>query len=75
MQRNAKSLKRNNEAGKGILIAPLKLPRFSSVVEIFALDFFIYCLQHDCRLRAKIRGTDGKHFHAGDHANSLRQAR
>jgi hypothetical protein len=29
MQRNPKSLKRNNEACKGILIAPLKLPRFS----------------------------------------------
>jgi hypothetical protein len=29
MRRNTKSLKRNNEACKGILIAPSKLPRFS----------------------------------------------
>ena len=29
MRRNTKSLKRNDEEGKGILIAPLKLPRFS----------------------------------------------
>ena len=29
MQRNTKLLKRNNEACKGILIAPSKLPRFS----------------------------------------------
>jgi hypothetical protein len=28
MQRNAKSLKRNNGERKGILIAPSKLPRF-----------------------------------------------
>jgi hypothetical protein len=28
MQRNTKSLKRNDEERKGILIAPLKLPRF-----------------------------------------------
>jgi hypothetical protein len=28
MRRNAKSLQRNDEAGKGILIAPSKLPRF-----------------------------------------------
>src|SRR5712664_2096207 len=32
MRRNAKSLKRNNKAHKGILIAPLKLPRFSRSV-------------------------------------------
>src|SRR5713101_7567052 len=36
MARNAKSLKRNDEACKGILIAPSKLPRCSSVVEVVA---------------------------------------
>jgi hypothetical protein len=39
MQRNTKSLKRNDEACKGILIAPSKLPRFSSVVDILKIDF------------------------------------
>ena len=40
MARNAKSMKRNNEACKGILIAPSKLPRFSSGIEILtAWDF------------------------------------
>jgi hypothetical protein len=33
MARNAKSLKRNDEARMGIRISPSKLPRFSSVVE------------------------------------------
>jgi hypothetical protein len=45
MTRNAKSLKRDERARKGILIAPSKLPRFSSVVEILTLNFFVYCLQ------------------------------
>jgi hypothetical protein len=40
MARNAKSLKKNNEACRGILIAPSKLPRFSSGIEIpTAWDF------------------------------------
>ena len=40
MTRNAKSLKKNDEACKGILIAPSKLPRFSSSIEIpTAWDF------------------------------------
>src|SRR5260370_3584777 len=39
MSRNTKSLKRNNEACKGILIAPSKLPRFSSVVDILKVEF------------------------------------
>jgi hypothetical protein len=34
MTRNAKSLKKNDEACRGILIAPSKLPRFSSSIEI-----------------------------------------
>src|SRR5258708_7728607 len=33
MERNTKSLKSNNEACKGILIAPSKLPRLSLVIE------------------------------------------
>src|SRR6266404_4447398 len=40
MRMNAKSLKRNKRARKGILIAPSKLPRFSSVVDILKVDFF-----------------------------------
>jgi len=40
MTRNAKSLKKNDEACKGILIAPSKLPRLSSSIEIpTAWDF------------------------------------
>jgi hypothetical protein len=34
MTRNPKSLKRNDDVSKGILIAPSKLPRFSSAVKI-----------------------------------------
>ena len=33
MRRNAKALKRNNEACKEILIAPSKLPRFSRLLK------------------------------------------
>jgi hypothetical protein len=40
MTRNAKSLKKNDEACRGILIAPSKLPRFSRSIEIpTAWDF------------------------------------
>jgi hypothetical protein len=40
MTRNTKSLKKDDEACKGILIAPSKLPRFSSGIEIpTAWDF------------------------------------
>jgi hypothetical protein len=45
MQGNTKSLKRNDEARKGILIAPSKLPRFSYVLEILTLNRFLHCLQ------------------------------
>jgi hypothetical protein len=45
MRGKAKSLKRNNEACKEILIAPSKLPRFYSEVEIPTVGFFIHCLQ------------------------------
>src|SRR5260370_32311916 len=44
MARSAKSLKRNDGERKGILIAPSKLPRFSSVVDILKLDFSTHCL-------------------------------
>jgi hypothetical protein len=40
MTRNTKSLKKNDEACRGILIAPSKLPRISSSIEIpTAWDF------------------------------------
>lgn len=45
MPRNTKSLKRNDEAHKGILIAPSKLPRFFVVLEILIPNLFIYCFQ------------------------------
>ncbi len=41
----AKSLKRNNEACTGILIAPSKLPRFSFGLENLTLNLLIHCLQ------------------------------
>ena len=34
MRRNTKSLKRNDEARKGILIAPSKLPRVSLIAKV-----------------------------------------
>jgi hypothetical protein len=40
MTRNIKSSKRNDEACKGILIAPSKLPRFSRLCEIPTPCFF-----------------------------------
>jgi hypothetical protein len=55
MQGNAKSLKRNKRARKGILIAPSKLPRFFSGVEILHA-----LLARDVGFGPKIRGTDGK---------------
>ena len=60
MQRNAKSLKRNESARKEILIAPSKLPRFSSAVEILTLNFLSHRLQQMSASGSKIRGTDGK---------------
>jgi hypothetical protein len=39
MRRNTKSLKRNNEVRKGILIAPSKLPRSSSFLDFFRRSF------------------------------------
>src|ERR1700688_3216727 len=45
MPRNTKSLKRNDEARKGILIAPSKLPRFFLVLEILTPNLFIHCFQ------------------------------
>jgi hypothetical protein len=44
-RRNVKSLKRNDEASKGIPIAPSKLPRFPSVVDILKVDFSTLYLQ------------------------------
>ena len=55
VQRNAKSLKRNQRARKGILIAPSELPRFSSGVEILPI-----LLAGNIGFGPKIRGTDGE---------------
>jgi hypothetical protein len=45
MPRNTKSLKRNDEARKGILIAPSKLPRFFLVLELLTPNLFIHGFQ------------------------------
>jgi hypothetical protein len=60
MRRNAKSLKRNKRARKEILIAPSKLPRFSSVVDILKVDFFYSLPATKVGFGPKNRGTDGK---------------
>jgi len=51
MRRNAKSLKRKMRACKGILIAPSKLPRFSSGVEILRPNYRYELPSNNCRLR------------------------
>jgi hypothetical protein len=43
MRGNAKSLKRNKRARKGILIAPSKLPRFFPIAEIPRRRIFTHC--------------------------------
>jgi hypothetical protein len=49
MTRNTKSLKKNDEACRGILIAPSKLPHFSFSIET------IQCLERNlCRKKTKI---------------------
>ena len=52
MARNAKSMKRNNEACKGILIAPSKLPRFPLGLR-FSLSASSSTICNKCRLRAQ----------------------
>ncbi len=66
MQRNTKLLKRNDEARKGIVIAPSKLPRFS-----LSLRFLLSTSSSTATnvgLGPKIHGTDGKP------ANSISEA-
>jgi len=52
MPRNTKSLKRNDEARKGILIAPSKLPRFYLRLR-FLLPISSSTAFNKCRLRAQ----------------------
>lgn len=59
MQRNTKSLKRNDETRKGILIAPSKLPRFSLCLR-FLLSTSHPLLATNVGFGPKIHGTDGK---------------
>ena len=56
MQRNAKSLKWNERARKGILIAPSKLPRISS----FQWNSLPSRLEDSVGFGPKFCGTDGK---------------
>jgi len=69
MARNAKSMKRNNEACKGILIAPSKLPRFSFGLEILTLGLFIYYLQQMSasgqRFAARMASRQAPHLKLG----------
>jgi hypothetical protein len=59
MGRNVKSLKRNDEACKGILIAHSSLG-FSRSVN-FLIDFFLTTARNEqVGLWAQFRGTDGK---------------
>jgi hypothetical protein len=60
MQRNAKSLKRNDTAYTGILIAPSKLPRLSSIFEILTLKFCYSLPATNVGSGLKIRGADGE---------------
>jgi hypothetical protein len=59
MTRNAKSLKKNDEACKGILIAPSKLPRFSRLCEIPPQCFSSHCPEWEVGFGRESRGTDG----------------
>jgi len=45
IERKAKSLKRNERARRGILIAPSKLPRFSGVIAILTLNSVVHRLK------------------------------
>lgn len=42
-------------------------------LEILTLNFFTHCLQQDCRLRAKIMGTDGNPTHSASEAWDAQQ--
>jgi hypothetical protein len=56
MQRNTKSLKRNDEARKGIFIAPSKLPRFS-----LCLRFLLPTSSSTAFNKGRLRGQDSRH--------------
>ena len=60
MRGNPKSLKRNDEECTGILIAPSKLPRTSSIFEILTLNFSYPLPATDVGFGPKIRGADGE---------------
>ena len=59
MQKNAKSLKRNDEACNGILIAPSKLPRISVSSDPPRCDFLDY-LELYVGFGPNFCGADGK---------------
>jgi hypothetical protein len=60
MRGNAKPLKRNDEECTGILIAPSKLPRISSIFEILTLNFCYPLPATNVGFGPKIRGADGE---------------
>jgi hypothetical protein len=60
MRRNTKSLKRNDREGNGILIAPLKLPRFSCPPSPIVADYRPHCREWQVGFLPKSRGTNGE---------------
>lgn len=59
MQRSAKSLKRNDEGGEGILHSPLKLPRFPHIFNSLRREF-VRSPDSEIGFWPNSRGTDGK---------------
>ncbi len=59
MRRNAKPLKKNAGELEGILIGPLKAPRFSRCRNSVVV-FFPRCTKVDVGFGSKFRGADGK---------------
>jgi hypothetical protein len=59
-RRNTKSLKRNDGERKGILIAPLMLPRFSRLLSSLSRQVSITVVKYKVGFGPKFRGADGE---------------
>jgi hypothetical protein len=60
MRQNTKSLKRNDEVCKGILIAPLKLSRISRPLDSLRCQGSLSAPKWEVGFEPKSCGTDGK---------------
>ncbi len=60
MRKNTKSLKRNTGEFEGILIGPLKAPRFFLPLKFVCCGFFAHCPEYKVGFGPKFRGADGK---------------